>query len=61
VGVGGHRLCYVQQAVGGGGGGLLGIFGFLPLGLLGTILTYVGGPVMAVFLCLRGIALLLGY
>jgi len=47
--------------VGGGGGGLLGIFGFLPLGLLGTILTYVGGPVMAVFLCLRGIALLLGY
>jgi hypothetical protein len=47
--------------VGGGGGGPLGIFGFLPLGLLGTFLTYVGGPLMAVYLCLKGIALSLGY
>jgi hypothetical protein len=47
--------------VGGGDSGLLGVFGFLPLGLLGTILTYVGGPLMAVYLCLKGFALLLGY
>ncbi len=50
--------------VGGGGGivgSILGVFGFLPLGLIRTILTYLGGVLAAAFLALKAVALLLGY
>lgn len=41
--------------------GLLGFLGFLPLDLLGAILTYVGGGLAALFLVLKATALYLGY
>jgi len=49
----------------GGGGGLigsvLGIFGFLPLGLLEPLVVFVGLPVLVAFLVLKGLAIYLGY
>lgn len=51
-------------SVGGGGGllsGVFGIFGFLPLGLIQTLVTYVGGVLVALFLVLKAVALYLGY
>lgn len=41
--------------------GFLGFFGFLPLGLLQTLVTYVGGVLVAAFLVLKAVALYLGY
>lgn len=46
---------------GGEGSGFLGFLGFLPLDLLGAILTYVGGGLAALFLVLKAAALYLGY
>lgn len=43
------------------GGSLLGFLGFLPLGLLKALVTYVGGVVVALFLLLKAVALYLGY
>jgi hypothetical protein len=43
----------------GGGGGILGIFGFLPLGLIQLLVTYVGGVVTAGYLGLKAAALYL--
>ena len=51
-------------AVGEGGGliaSVLGVFGFLPLGLFRTALTYFGGVLVAAFLALKSLALVLGY
>jgi len=51
-------------SVGEGGGllaSVLGVFGFLPLGLVRTVLTYLGGVLVAVFLALKAVALLMGY
>lgn len=48
-----------------GGGGLLssilGIFGFLPLGLLRPLLLFVAAPLLVLFLLLKGVAFYLGY
>lgn len=41
--------------------GLLSFLGVLPLGLLQTVVTYVGGLLVAVFLVLKAAALYLGY
>lgn len=41
--------------------GPLSVLGFLPLGLLRTLLTYVGGLLVALFLVLKATALYLGY
>jgi len=51
-------------SVGEGGGllaSVLGVFGFLPLGLFRMVLTYLGGVLVAVFLALKAVALLMGY
>jgi len=49
----------------GDGGGLvasaLGLVGFLPLGLFQTVLTYLGGVLVAGFLALKSFALFMGY
>ena len=42
-------------------GSVLGVFGFLPLGLLRTVLTFVVVPIALVFLLLKGLAIYLGY
>lgn len=49
------------QVGGGSGGGPLAVLGFLPLGLLQLLVTYVGGLLVAVFLLLKATALYLGY
>ncbi|MEF8783745.1 MAG: PKD domain-containing protein [Haloarculaceae archaeon] len=42
-------------------GPVIGLFGFLPLGLLRPIVLFVVAPVLVVFLILKGLALYLGY
>jgi len=45
----------------GGGGGLFGFLGFLPLGLLWPLLKYVLVPATVILLVLKGVATYLGY
>jgi hypothetical protein len=45
----------------GGGGGLFGFLGFLPLGLLRPLILFVGLPLLVVYLALKALALYLGY
>jgi hypothetical protein len=43
------------------GESLLGFLGVVPLGLIQTLVTYVGGLLVAVYLLLKAVALYLGY
>lgn len=45
----------------GGGGGLFGFLGFLPLGLIRTVVLFVGLPILLIYLALKGLAIYLGY
>lgn len=61
-GVEADRQLVVEES--GGGGGLfsfLGFLGFLPLGLLRTVLLFVGLPILLIYLVLKGAAIYLGY
>lgn len=40
---------------------VLGVFGFLPLGLLGPVAVFVGLPVLVIYLVLKALAIYLGY
>jgi len=53
-----------ELTVGSGGGlvaSVLGVFGFLPLGLLKPLVFFVGVPALVVYLALKGLAVYLGY
>ncbi|MEF8936411.1 MAG: CARDB domain-containing protein [Halovenus sp.] len=55
------RQLVVEESGGGGLFSFLGVLGFLPLGLLRTVLLFVGLPILLVFLALKGAAIYLGY
>lgn len=64
VSVNGTQAGTIQVGSAGGGGllgSVLGLFGFLPLGILEPLFVYLGVPLLVVFLALKALAIYLGY